>query len=280
MDIVINADDLGLHPAVQRAVETLGQRGVLTSASLLANGPYLEAGARVDCVEIGAHLNILRGRPLLPIEQVNTLVDTDGRFPGGYVKLWLRERQGRLNLDEVESEWRAQVERIIDLGAKPTHLDSEKHTHCWPRLMPIACRVARRYSIGWVRRVRERTSWLRWDAGGIRTKLLDHWTRAHQPVAGVRWPDAVWGVADQAKHLQPAGFARYLRKLPENSVVEVVCHPGDPQPDDPPLIEEYGRMRVQSMWRAEFESLRDGGWIEMLAARRARLCGYGQLSSE
>ena len=96
----------------------------------------------------------------------------------------------------------------------------------------------------------------------------------------MQWPDATWGVADQADHLQPDRFARYLDTLPESSVIEVVCHPGDPRPDDPPLTADYGRMRVQSMWRAEFESLRDGGWREMLSAHGARLCGYGQVSSD
>lgn len=278
MDIVINADDLGLHPAVQRAVETLGRRGVVTSASLLANGPFVEDGARVDCVELGVHLNILRGRPLLPVEQVGTLVGPDGRLPGSYVALWRRARRGRLDLDQVEAEWRAQVERILDLGARPTHLDSEKHTHCWPSLTPIACRVARRYNIGWVRRTRERVSPFRWDAGGVRARLLNYWARRHTKCDGVRWPDAVWGIADQAARLEASRFEQYLRKLPRNAVVEVVCHPGDPRPDDPPLVEDYGPMRVRSMWRAEFESLRDGDWIERLRHRQARLCGYGQVS--
>lgn len=278
MDIVINADDLGLHPAVQRAVETLGRRGVLTSASLLANGRFVEDGARVDCIELGVHLNILRGRPLLPMAEVGTLVDAGGRLPGSYVTLWRRQRLGRLNLEQVEAEWNAQVERVLDLGARPTHIDSEKHTHCWPSLMPIACRVARRYNIAWVRRTRERVSVLRWDAGGVRTRLLNFWARRHKKCAGVRWPDAVWGVADQAHRLEASRLDRYLQTLPDNALVEIVCHPGDPRPDDPPLDEEYGPMRVQSMWRAEFESLRDGSWIELLRDRRARLCGYGEAS--
>ncbi len=276
MFVVVNADDLGLHPAVERAVETLGGRGVLTSASLLANGPRTEPAARITSVALGVHLNILRGRPLLPVSRVGTLVTSEGRFLGSYLALARRAALRRLDLDQVEAEWAAQIERVRDLGVRPCHLDSEKHIHCWPRLMPIVCRLARRYNIGWVRRTVERGG-ARSGAALARVVLLRLWARAHRPCDGVHWPDAVWGIADQGARLVAERFVRYARRFSARSVVEIVCHPGHPRPDDPPLPADYGPMRVAEQWQAEFVALRDGGWPEALARCGGRLVSYREL---
>ncbi|MFN9910300.1 MAG: ChbG/HpnK family deacetylase, partial [bacterium] len=43
LQLIINVDDIGLHPAVRRAVEACAARGTVTSASVLANGPDQDA---------------------------------------------------------------------------------------------------------------------------------------------------------------------------------------------------------------------------------------------
>ena len=42
--LIVNVDDLGLHPAVTRAVETLGKMGRVHRTSVMANMPYVEDG--------------------------------------------------------------------------------------------------------------------------------------------------------------------------------------------------------------------------------------------
>ena len=278
MFVVINADDLGLHPAVERAVEALGRQGVLTSASLLANGPRVEAAARLTTVAMGVHLNILRGRPVLAAERVGSLVTPEGRFLGNYVALGRRAALRRLDLEQVEAEWAAQIERVCDLGVRPSHLDSEKHIHCWPRMMPIVCRLARRYNVRWVRRTVERGVPMGSGSALARVFLLRWWARSHEVAEGVRWPDAVWGIADQGARLCVARFVRYARGLPAGAVVEIVCHPGDPRPGDPPLPADYGPMRVADQWQAEFAALREGSWPAVVARCGGRLVSYRELA--
>ena len=58
MQVVVNVDDLGLHPAVRRAVEALAARGSVTSASVLANGPDVRAATRVRGVSLGARYGV------------------------------------------------------------------------------------------------------------------------------------------------------------------------------------------------------------------------------
>jgi predicted glycoside hydrolase/deacetylase ChbG (UPF0249 family) len=49
-------------------------------------------------------------------------------------------------------ELRAQVERVLEAGLKPTHLDTHKHTHLLPPVLDVVCRLSEEYGIGWVRR--------------------------------------------------------------------------------------------------------------------------------
>lgn len=279
MRVVVNADDLGLHPAVRRAAQTLAQSGILTSASLMANGPDLEAAARMERMEgvgLGAHLNILRGRPLGAPAQVASLVGRDGLFLGDYAALLRRHLARRLDPAEVEAEWERQIRRIRDLGIKPTHLDSEKHTHAWPGLMRIAQRLAARHAIGWVRRPLERIGPQGWRPGLTRVLFLRLCALGHAKAPGVGWPDEVFGIADQGPRLTPEAFAQHFADC-RPGVVELVCHPGDPQAGDPPIPAEYGRLRVPLQWRAEFESLASPRWREVLATLGAELTHFGRL---
>ena len=43
--LIINADDLGYSPTVNRAIGDMFAAGLVTSASLLVNQPHSEAGA-------------------------------------------------------------------------------------------------------------------------------------------------------------------------------------------------------------------------------------------
>ncbi|MDD4951008.1 MAG: ChbG/HpnK family deacetylase [Desulfovibrionaceae bacterium] len=279
MFVVVNADDLGLHPAVRRAVEALAGSGVLSSSSLLANGPDLEAAARVQGVGLGAHLNILRGRPLGPPAEVSSLVGPDGLFLGGYAKLLARYVLGRVDMGQVEREWSRQIQRLVDLGVRPTHCDSEKHVHAWPGLMSAACRTAKRFGIKWVRRPRERSPLLRLDLGGIRAKFLSACALFQRPAAGVGWPDLVWGVADQGRALLPGAFRRYIERH-RPGLIEVVCHPGLAQPGDPPLPPEFGPMRVSGQWADEYGLLSNPAWTGVLRDLGAELTNYGRLGRE
>ena len=286
MFVVINVDDLGLHPAVRRAVEQLAGEGRVTSSTLLANGPDLEQAAglkdRLPDLGLGAHLNILRGRPVSDARDVSTLVGPDGLFPGNYVELFKAYLLRRLDLDQVRREWSAQIEKLLGLGIPLTHLDGEKHVHAWPRLMALACELARRYHLGWVRRPREPQPLSRWDKGSLRARVLNTFALAHPRRNGVRWPDRVWGVADQGGDLLPGRFEKAMagvrkeRGGPE-TVVEIVVHPGDPRPGDPPLPPEFGPMRVDAQWRTEFTALQNPAWAQAFARLGARPTHYGRL---
>lgn len=288
MFVVVNVDDLGLSPAVRRAVEDLAGLSRVSSTTLLVNGPDARAAARLSStgpgsIGVGVHLNILRGKPESPAVEIPGLVGSDGMFLGDYVALFKRYLSRAFTPTDAEREWTRQVERAMELGVTPTHLDSEKHIHVWPGLFEAACRVARRFGIGWVRRPVERVALSRWDKGALRARVLNVFALAHPPASrrGVACPRCVFGIADQGADLLPGRLAAYMKRV-RPDVLEVVCHPGAPASDgsDGALPPEYGPMRIAGQWRAERDALAAPGWREAFAEAGAKLAHYGQLDPE
>ncbi len=139
--LIINADDLGHPTGTVEAVIALYEAGTVTSTTAMVNQPcWPEAAAYLrDHPGLGAgvHLVMNAGRPILPPEQVSSLVDTAGNFRDG---TGLLLRYGRLRTAELRAEWRAQIERFAaDTGRLPDHLDLHCH---YPYVFPAWFRVS------------------------------------------------------------------------------------------------------------------------------------------
>ena len=127
--LIINADDLGLSPGVNRGIVEAHRCGVVTSTTAMVNMPSVGAGLRLVEIEapalgLGLHLNLSFGRPLLPPAEVPSLVRADGRFVS--VSRGLASTR-RWRPGEVRAELTAQFERFTQLtGTLPDHLDSHQ----------------------------------------------------------------------------------------------------------------------------------------------------------
>jgi predicted glycoside hydrolase/deacetylase ChbG (UPF0249 family) len=279
--IVVNVDDLGLHPAVNRFVAHSAGSGAITSASVMANGPHMAeaesmlAQGRFAGIGLGGHLNVLRGRPLSSIRDVASTVGADGRFPGSFSKLYRNLMLGRTDPAEVELEWGRQIEYLLDRGFRLDHLNAEQHTHCMPPLWPVIGRLAQRFGIGWVRRPYERPPAATPLSGQAKTWLLRSWLSRAQPLpAGVRCTEAVWGIAQQGRHLNAGALSGFVRGFGGNGPVEVICHPGMPADDDPPLSPDLGPMKVHRNWRAEADVIGSPQWRAALERAGFVPCNY------
>ena len=124
--LIINADDFGIHPAVNQAIVDAHRRGVLTSTSLLATGPAFADAVALACqnpnLGIGIHLCLVGGLPsMLPRDKVSTLVDADGRFPESYVPFIKKAYTGDIDFTQVYDELDAQIKAILATGLPVTH---------------------------------------------------------------------------------------------------------------------------------------------------------------
>jgi hypothetical protein len=166
-NLIVNADDLGWTEGVNRGVAEAHRNGIVTSASLLANGAGFAAAVELaratPGLGVGIHLNLSNGAPVVRREHVATLVNEAGEFEGGPETLLLKVATRQLELAEVEKEWDAQIGKARDAGIAPTHLDGHKHVHMLPGLFEIALRLAKRHRIGAIR--------ISHEASGLRAAL-------------------------------------------------------------------------------------------------------------
>jgi len=291
-NLIVNADDLGWTQGVNRGIAEAHRNGIVTSASLLANGKAF-AGA-VELVRampglgVGVHLNLSDGAPVTPREQVNRLVNEAGMLEGGPESLLLRLARRSLALDQVEREWEAQIRKARGAGIQPTHLDGHKHVHMLPGLFEIALRLAKRHGIGAVRVAHEASN-LRaaLSSGGEHhasvvmkqgvqargLKLLARDARGQAERMGIATADYFCGIA-QTGEMTREGVTRLLKSLPEGTT-ELMCHPGY-------VDAELGESatRLQGSRQAEVEILTDTGIRNLVASQGIRLIDYGLVATQ
>jgi predicted glycoside hydrolase/deacetylase ChbG (UPF0249 family) len=275
--VIINVDDFGLNPAVNRAVSELSHIGKISSTTVIANAPFMKEAAELKNIGIGVHLNILRGNPLSNPDKIGSVVDENGLLLGNYSKLLKRYILRKIDLKHVEIEWRMQIEKILDNNIKPTHFDSEKHIHAWPKLMSLALKLAEKYKIKWVRRPYEKTGLFRFDTGALRTRFLNSCCFFHKNRTNVKWPDYVWGIADQGDSLLPELFKSYFKRLSRKNIIEIVCHPGNPKDDDPKIPSEFGNLRIYRQWMKEYNLLKNLDWGSCFNHLGLKLVNYSDI---
>jgi predicted glycoside hydrolase/deacetylase ChbG (UPF0249 family) len=226
--LVVHADDFGLAPGVNRAIEEGLESGALTSASILLGGPYARSAvtwaAGHSEFDFGVHLNLTYGRPTLPPEQVESLVDSRGRFHG-LATLLCRLALKRIRMEEVIAEWRAQIEAIDTAGVVVSHLDSHQHVHLAPGLFRRAA-----LPLATERNLALRT--MNGPAGFLGRQpdfkgILLAWVsrvslrRAKEGVVGAHGA----GTALMRSPTLPV-LGRLLRRMDRDETYELVVHPG------------------------------------------------------
>ncbi|MBQ4914232.1 polysaccharide deacetylase family protein [Maribacter sp. MMG018] len=131
--LMVHADDAGLSHSENRATMQSLKNGMVNSCSIMVPCPwfYEMAVFAIDNMrfDYGVHLTLTcewqhyRFGPVLPVDEVPSLVDDHGFF-------FKKREQLRKNakVEDVEKELRAQIDRAIEFGLKPTHLDSHMYS--------------------------------------------------------------------------------------------------------------------------------------------------------
>ncbi|MFN0087632.1 MAG: carbohydrate deacetylase [Blastocatellia bacterium] len=233
--LIVNADDFGFTPGVNRGIIDAHARGIVTSATVMVNMPAFEEAARLarehPSLGVGLHFNLTQGRPAADPSRVAGLLDDRGEFPGTSTALAWRLLRGRAARDEIALELRAQIERAQSHGLRLTHIDSHKHAHALPPVFEIIIDTIGRYGIGAVRLHREPVP------GGLASlKLakqslialgltqLGRINARRLRRAGVKSADALYGIARTGAWTRP-WLMELIARLPEGAS-ELMCHPG------------------------------------------------------
>jgi chitin disaccharide deacetylase len=233
--LILNADDFGLTKGVNEGIVRAHREGILTSATLMANGPAfahaVELALANSTLGVGCHLVLVGGRSIAPPEQIPSLVDSEGRLPSTLAKLVARLSLRAIRRADIERELRAQIEKIQRAGISPTHLDTHKHTHAHPRVLEALGRVAQELGITRIRKPIERlrASWTaRAPAGQLMAASVARTVtprfKALSRKYGLRSPQNFLGLASTGG-LSASALRRLIDTLPEGQT-EIMLHPG------------------------------------------------------
>lgn len=273
--LVVNADDLGLDVAQNEGIVAAFERGIVRSASLVANGPAVEdaaarlgalAGGPCGPLDVGLHANLSQGRALAGA--IAGLTSEAGDFAGGKHETW-RRLEGLIDEGGIARELLAQLSLLEARGVRVSHVDGHQHVHAFPAARGAAIALASSRGL-WLRvpdepalpvvvspalaaeleTIRRRAAELRAEA------------RAHPDV---RVAASFRGLAARAAGDGVCGLGclrRSLAELPERGLVELMVHPQAP-----------GR-ETAAPREAELRALCDPTWPDWLAERGIALTSF------
>jgi chitin disaccharide deacetylase len=168
--LLINADDFGVCQSINTAILRTLTDGLVCSTTLMVPCPWsshaMDLLKEQPEIAFGVHLTVMcdiancRYAPLTRRETVPSLIDEAGYF---YSFDRMSAFLAQVRLDELEAEWRAQIEAVLAAQLTPTHLD----WHCLrlgnrtdivdlmvalAKEYGLACRVVGRQAIAQVQR--------------------------------------------------------------------------------------------------------------------------------
>ena len=220
--LVVNADDFGFTPDVNAGIVEAHRDGILTAATLMANGDAFEDAVRLarqtPGLDIGCHLVLIGGHSLL----------TKQAFPATVAQLVAALATRRIR---VYDELAAQMRRIVDAGVRPSHLDTHKHTHLAPPVLDAVAHLAEEFGVRWVRRPFDfplnalrggvpRLKRLSSDALGLLRRRFHRVLASH----GCRTTDHFAGFQITGR-FQTAELVELMSVIPPGST-ELMVHPG------------------------------------------------------
>lgn len=262
--LIVTADDVGLHEAMTLGAIRTHREGVVTACSVVANGRAFDHAIthlkENPGLEVGAHLCFVEELPLLPPSRVRSLIDAKNHFHRDHRQFAWRHALKRIDLRELESELRAQLERLISTGVRVTHLNSHQHLHAFPAIFDVFQKLAAEYGIGYIRRPIDRPRGSlarRWSIAALSrlAKRASTGSRAggNENTIGV----------SRAGHLDVEHLVDLLGEA--GNATELVAHPGV---DDAALRSAYA---WGYEWERETAALCSPILREAIAARGIRL---------
>lgn len=229
--LIVTADDLGLHERMNEGSIRAHRDGIVTAVSLVANGRAFDHAVDLlrdeSSLDVGIHLTFVEEVPLSPRAEVTSLVDDSGKFLQGFRSFSLRYLYGGVDLDELDRELRRQIERVMRTGLIVRHLNSHQHLHLFPRVFDRVIAMAEEFRIPNVRMPEDYPKAGEHDLRAISIRVLS----AMSGRARRRWKGRTsTGLNDRTIGILHAGHltATHLLELlgSVEGVTELVTHPG------------------------------------------------------
>jgi chitin disaccharide deacetylase len=153
--LIIRTDDIGFCHGVNMAFKRAAEQGMVSSASVIVNTPWLDEAVEIlrqhPEISVGIHLALnsewkeFKWGPVTPPDKVPSLVDPFGKFYGTRKELFSH----RPKLREVAKELRAQIDLALRKGLKISYIDNHMSTAISTlEFQQEMEKIAREYGIG------------------------------------------------------------------------------------------------------------------------------------
>lgn len=280
IQLIVNADDFGLHPAVNQAIIAGHTAGCIASTSLMPGAPAFEDARRLIAghprLGVGVHLTLVGEKPVTDPLELPSLTNAEGRFPAQYPQFLRRFLRGGISLTEVRIELTAQVKKAVGSGIAITHLDSHQHLHVLPGIIDIVLDIAAEYGITALRIPAEPllfTGGYSWTIGRLlgRSGLTSLAKMAARKAKrrGLVVPDHFFGML-AGGNMQEEYLLNIIDRLP-SGVSEIMVHPGN---DDVALSAASG---WALHWQEELAAVTSPKVLARLVERQVSLVSYREL---
>jgi predicted glycoside hydrolase/deacetylase ChbG (UPF0249 family) len=276
--LIITADDYGMCPEVNRAIEECLAAGALRATCVMANMPYDTDAAQLRRVfpqaSIGIHWTLTLGKPAAAPEQVPDLLAPNGQFwpAAEFRRRWLARR---ISPEQVRHELHAQYTRFVVVAGQPDFWNTHQNVHVLPGLFMVVVALAHELGIPAMRSHRRITVPRRGSALIYHLSHPVYWLKG-QIIA--RWAAAAarYGLRMPAGVVSTPGFGpgkaaveQIVRQMtwPRHAPAELVIHPATR------LIPELFGSLTDSRLR-EYEVFRDPMLVNRLAAAGVQTTGF------
>ncbi len=132
--LIVNADDFGQSPGVNRGIIEAHERGIVTSASLMVSWPAAAEAASLarahPCMSIGLHVDLCEH------------AYKEDRWVVVYARAPLEDRAA---VEEEVARQLAAFRRLV--GRDPTHIDSHQHVHQEEPVRSILAGIAEKLNV-------------------------------------------------------------------------------------------------------------------------------------
>lgn len=233
--LIVNADDFGLHENINLGIIEGYTKGCITSTSIMAGAPAFNHAVALAAAHpqlgVGVHLTLVGGPPAAEPGQIASLIDSDGLLCSSYPAFLKKFCSAGIRLEHVRQELTEQVKKVLATGINVTHLDSHQHMHVVPGIIEIVIDIAKKFGIQAMRIPAEPLLFF----GGFRPavgrvigrsglSLLASLARLKAQRAGLAAPDHFYGMIAGGT-MEERFLLRIIEELPDG-LSEIMVHPG------------------------------------------------------
>ncbi|MSR86176.1 ChbG/HpnK family deacetylase [Candidatus Woesearchaeota archaeon] len=205
--LIINADDFGYTKEINQGILDGHRFGTITSTTIMTNEKEFDhaIGIYPKSLGMGVHLNLTWG---------NSLITGKPFSKNNKYKAVL----GRINPEFVEKEYRSQIEKLLEVGIRPDHLDSHQHLHAFSPMRKVIVQLAEEYHIYKIRWPKEKHTQILPSMSFINQKIINLKIKK----CPIKTTDHFFGVL----HTGQPRLKHFLSYLNFEGTAEICCHPG------------------------------------------------------